>query len=719
MPTSYEVIFLGTLAKIDPTQSNEVVENAAGILGTHGSANDPLSSHVHNLSAERLSEDDNDTYDTDNGGGYDSFRIDGGTPQDFDAVATYTAVVHYIDGTTANVTAVVFQDVDGNTYLAPETTQNADQAALTAKPIQSIDLTGVIANTGDMAADRVAGEFKTAVDGTAGNDTMTVGYTDAQGDQITSGNDFVAGYDGDDLISTGAGDDTLIGGDGDDTLRGGAGADSMDGGTGRNVLDYSDSTSGVSANLLTNVVFGGYADGDTVIDMTDVAGSAFGDTLVLSNTSGAAWGAGGDDSLRGGTGDDSLFGGDGNDTLEGMAGSDTLYGGAGDDLIHGYEWMATPDGLDSNDLIHGEAGNDTLGGDEGDDTLFGGDDDDVLYGWYGDDQMFGDAGNDMLFGEAGDDLLGGGTGDDTLSGGTGNDTFVYVSGDGADTITDFNTGNTGALNDGDTTNNDFIDLSAFYDNIWELRADFADDGILNQSNTTDLGGDAVDYSDNTQFAAGDSLTFQGADQSSFATDNTGVVCFAAGTLILTPAGEVPVERLRPGDLVVTKDNGPRPVIWSNMRRLGLAELVRRPSLRPVEIKAGVFGNQCPLIVSPQHGIVVRHDNTEILLRAKHLAEMDGGTARVRKGCRGVTYCHLMFEQHEVIFSNGLPSESFFPGPEAIKTLDNAAYNELIGLFPALSRGCDRARVLRSYGKTARVFLRRNTRPARVDSLLSP
>lgn len=714
MPTSYEVIFLGTLAQIDPIQSNEVAENAAGILGTHGSANDPLSSHVHNLSAEWLHEDHNDTYDTDNHGGYDSFRIDGGTPQDFDAVATYAAVVHYVDGTTANITAVVFQDVDGNTYLAPEETENADQAALTAKPIQTIDLNSVIADTGDMTADRAAGDFKTAVDGTAGNDTMTLGYTDAQGDQITGGHDYVAGYDGDDLMAADAGDDTLIGGDGDDTLRGGAGADSMDGGTGRNVLDYSDSTSGVTANLLTNVVFGGYADGDTIVNMTDVAGSAFGDTLVLSNTSGAAWGAGGDDSLRGGTGNDSLFGGDGNDTLEGMAGSDTLYGGAGDDLIHGYEWMATPDGLDSNDLIYGEAGNDTLGGDEGEDTLFGGDDDDVLYGWYGDDRIFGDAGNDVLFGEADDDMLVGGAGDDTLSGGTGNDTIIYLAGHGADTITDFNVGNTGALNDGDITNNDFIDLSAFYDDIWELRADFADDGILNQSNTTDLGGDAVDYSDNTQFMAGDSLTFQGADQSSFATDNTGVVCFAAGTLILTPAGEVPVERLSPGDLVVTKDNGPRPVIWSGVRHLGLAELVRRPALRPVEIKAGAFGNEGPLVVSPQHGVLVHHDNTEILLRAKHLAETRGGTARIKNGCRGVTYCHLMFEQHEVIFSNGLPSESFFPGPEAIKTLDAHAYRELIGLFPALSRSSDRAEVLRSYGRTARVFLRRNARPDHVD-----
>ena len=69
----------------------------------------------------------------------------------------------------------------------------------------------------------------------------------------------------------------------------------------------------------------------------------------------------------------------------------------------------------------------------------------------------------------------------------------------AGTITDFNAGNTGTLDDGNTANNDFIDLSGYYDNLSELYADQADDGILNQSNTLDGKGRATDYSDNTQF----------------------------------------------------------------------------------------------------------------------------------------------------------------------------------------------------------------------------
>ncbi len=104
-----------------------------------------------------------------------------------------------------------------------------------------------------------------------------------------------------------------------------------------------------------------------------------------------------------------------------------------------------------------------------------------------------EAGDDNLIGGAGDDLLIGGEGDDLLSGGAGNDTFEYQPGDGHDTITDFNAGNSGKLNDGDSSNNDFIDLSDYYQSLSELRADFLDDGVLNQSNATDLDDNAIDW----------------------------------------------------------------------------------------------------------------------------------------------------------------------------------------------------------------------------------
>ncbi len=89
-------------------------------------------------------------------------------------------------------------------------------------------------------------------------------------------------------------------------------------------------------------------------------------------------------------------------------------------------------------------------------------------------------------------MIGGG-GADTLTGGRGNDTFIYTADGSVDTITDFNAGNIGSLDDGDASNNDFIDLSRYYGKISDLRADFNDDGILNQSNATDDRGRSVSY----------------------------------------------------------------------------------------------------------------------------------------------------------------------------------------------------------------------------------
>ncbi len=97
----------------------------------------------------------------------------------------------------------------------------------------------------------------------------------------------------------------------------------------------------------------------------------------------------------------------------------------------------------------GGSGNDTLTGTEGNDILIGGRGNDSLIGNAGNDTLIGGNGTDFLVGSAGNDLLDGGNGDDTLTGGLGTDTltdgngqdiFVFASGEGIDTITDFNLG---------------------------------------------------------------------------------------------------------------------------------------------------------------------------------------------------------------------------------------------------------------------------------------
>lgn len=308
-------------------------------------------------------------------------------------------------------------------------------------------------------------------------------------------------------------------------------------------------------------------------------------------------------------------------------------------------------------------------------------------------------GDDTLDGGAGDDFILGGDGDDVLTGGDGNDTFAYNPGDGHDTITDFNVGNSGTLHDGNTANNDSIDLSPFYDSVREIRADFEDDGILNQSNATDTKGNATDYSDNTQFDNG-SLTFQGVDASDFGTENTGVVCFTSGTAIRTPLGEVAIDDLRVGALVCTMDNGPQRIVWIGQRQVGLSELLQNVRLRPVLIRRGVLGATRDLLVSRQHGILVGRGH---LARAAHLAKSTPGI-RIASGKRQVTYIHLMFEAHQIVFAEGSPSESFYPGPMALGMLNGASRANLTALFPALDSATDCADLLSGYGEPARVYL---------------
>ncbi|MEN8918505.1 MAG: Hint domain-containing protein, partial [Octadecabacter sp.] len=320
-----------------------------------------------------------------------------------------------------------------------------------------------------------------------------------------------------------------------------------------------------------------------------------------------------------------------------------------------------------------------------------------------------------ISGEEGDDTLIGGAGGDVLTGGAGDDTFVYEPGDGNDTITDFNAGNTGALDDGDSTNNDFIDMSGYYDHISELYADQADDGILNQSNATDTHGNATDYSDNTQFVGGEGITFQGAsaDESSFTIDNTGVVCFASGTMILTSNGEVPVECVRPGDMIITSDNGPMPLLMSTSRSLNQNDLAKNPEFKPIKLQAGLLGFERELIVSPQHALEIKTEGNEMLVRARQLSRLEGGGARVMHGCKHVVYWHLVLEGHQIIFANGRPAESFYPGPAALNAMSRPARMELLSLFPSIREDVECAH---QSWLTARDFVRFKQLPTKITGL---
>ncbi|WP_340237231.1 Hint domain-containing protein [Sulfitobacter pontiacus] len=1038
MATRFNVFYLGNVGRIDTTEGNQISENARSLEGeTFGGANSPLYNNIKSFSpgARGYGNTARGTYSTDNSGenGSDTFRIDDGNSQNFDAIASYAATLTYADGSQATVTAIVFQSTNGDLFLAPAASSSDYQSALEAGPIDSITFNTVSSNEAMMYASRVDADYVApdgTVDGTSGDDSMRVGSTDAQADEVDNsgnaiklgaGNDKISAGSGDDTILGGAGNDYIAGNDGDDRLHGDAdtteettfswanqniedgvsvtggitgvtssgniqvtmsvdqgenfrsatmerndplydynelsdsssihilgGAAGSDPNTAKMSIDFSSLDSGVSDEV-SNVTFGIFdidqaygfvdevivraydADGNLIpvnltagnsdtLDVNDETGRAIStdagrgttnaktgflqvdiagpvsrieieynnhdpddtghairvgdlkmstisatdagnDTLDGGAGSDTIYGDGGNDSLSGGADNDSLSGGSGDDRIEGGTGHDTIAGGTGNDAMSGgddADLFVMEDDFGTDKIAGGEggkdydvvtfdalsngvsvtytgaeagtategpnsvsfteieklvltnssdyvdasiggvavdtgAGNDTIkvgdgaydidagtgddriireagttaddansvidagdgidtyvagsglgadhtvdlaasrldhaGNDRGDllnfenvalensaasvkgdskdntitargtqdNSLSGGDGNDSIDGGGGNDNLHGDAGRDTLIGGDGNDTLDGGQGDDQLTGGDGDDVFVYSG--GHDTITDFNAGNTGPLDDDDTTNNDFIDLSGYYDKIFDLRADYEDNGILDQSNF-----ETTDYTYNSKFEDG-SLKFIGVQAQHFTYDNTGVVCFGKGTAIRTPRGDVLVEDLRVGDLVTTMDNGPQKIRWINTRSYDAEQMQKGSHLHPVLIKRGTFGAERDLLVSQQHGVLVGQSG-DSFARAKHLADAAKGV-RIAKGKKSVTYVHLMFDDHQVIFAENVPSESFYPGPMALSQMSKPHRAAFSKVLPALGTGrVSREEVAKIYGPTARVFLKK-------------
>jgi hypothetical protein len=173
-----------------------------------------------------------------------------------------------------------------------------------------------------------------------------------------------------------------------------------------------------------------------------------------------------------------------------------------------------------------------------------------------------------------------------------------------------------------------------------------------------------------------------------------VPCFTAGTLIATECGEVAVEALRVGDLVLTVDHGLQPIRWVGSRTLTADELAQAPNLMPIRIEPGALGSGLPwtsLTVSPQHRCLVRSKiaermsgDPEVLVAARHLLGAPG-IAEI-EAPQSVTYVHLLFDRHELLWSNGAITESFYLGKQAMTAVDRDARDEILQLFPALASG---------------------------------
>jgi len=170
-----------------------------------------------------------------------------------------------------------------------------------------------------------------------------------------------------------------------------------------------------------------------------------------------------------------------------------------------------------------------------------------------------------------------------------------------------------------------------------------------------------------------------------------VICFTPGTQILTPEGTKPIQDLREGDHVQTKDNGAQPIQWMGQRRMSGARLFAMPKLRPIRIRAGVFGLDEPdsdLLVSPEHRMLLKgcvalalFNTPEVLVAARDLLDHD--RVCVDSNLREITYVHMLLPQHEILFANGVESESFHPANAALSTLDAGDRARLSTMLPTV------------------------------------
>lgn len=568
--------------------------------------------------------------------------------------------------------------------------------------------------------------------GDEGDDQL---YGHGSGDEIygEEGNDKIAGGEGDDTLDGGTGEDTLYGGTGNDSLDGGADDDLLFGEAGDDIINGGEGNDTIgtdvgSANLITN---GSFEDG---IHSANTANGLTGWSTTSGSPDSADDGAAAEswnpaNYASDNTGYVTMWGTT-NGSIEAIqqtlaaplvAGSTyTLsFDAISADYVAG-QWF-TPSDIPVTFELYDPTTSTSLGsvtvqstsyepyqfsftptanvttiairpvgegvgtypsviiddlvlvegtgpfGEDGDDTIDGGVGNDLIYAGQGDDEVIAGEGADTIYAEAGDDIIfadDGGLGADLIFGGGGADT---IHANGSDTVD----GGAGGI-DADVLDLSGSQLPGGTKNI-----------VITGTDSNGNGSDGyVEYFD----ASG---VLQHTLQ--FSEIETIIPCFTPGTLIKTRRGEVPAERLRVGDHVLTLDSGFKRLEWIGSKTLNAGDLRRKPSLRPVRIKQGALGNGLPerdMLVSQQHRMLIKSaysellfGSSEVLVAAKFLTNRDGIDLI---DMEEVTYVHIMCDAHEVVCANGAWSESFQPGDLTLDGHDCDIRSELAELFPELS-----------------------------------
>ncbi len=446
------------------------------------------------------------------------------------------------------------------------------------------------------------------------------------------------------------------------------------------------------------------------------------------------------------------------DTIPVNTGSDSITTGAGEDLIYGEEGDDNIDGGADNDTIFGGAGNDTITGSLGSDSISSGEGDDYIQGDATTDTTYTVTSSSLLATNPAarvDD-------DATLAVAFTNPTeisldfssmenneenLIYIDGELVDLQTLIDNGlvtltgglavgpnggvigttNPGTSSSGTLTFNypvseisidhsgggwDYVTVNYETDGSYTAITDYTNGATGTFANDTSGDGDDVIISGDgadTMFGGEGNETNGDTLQLGTLGDFTilnfseieNIICFTPDTQIVTPQGSRPVQDLRPGDLVVKRDHGLQPIRWIKSRTVPALD-----RFAPIRIKQGVLsGQQEDILVSPQHRMLftgyqseLLFGDSEVLVSAKHL--VDGRDVTIETG-GFVTYYHILFDEHEIIYANGAASESFHPSEIGLSAVTDEARDELFALFPELRS------LPSSYGATARRCLKKH------------
>jgi hypothetical protein len=194
------------------------------------------------------------------------------------------------------------------------------------------------------------------------------------------------------------------------------------------------------------------------------------------------------------------------------------------------------------------------------------------------------------------------------------------------------------------------------DEIVIKGADFTGDTVSLNTTTSDL---TVMNGTTTVFTMNNVSLQPGAANSFVASgDVIQAVCYVRGTMIQTPAGERPVETLRPGMQVITlvdADEVPRAVKWVGHRRIDLTRHPQSETVAPIRVGRDAFADNVPhrdLLLSPDHAVFF--DGKLICVRQL----VNGSTIRRERGWTVVEYYHVELDRHAILLAEGLAVESY-------------------------------------------------------------